>query len=129
MTKHTNEEPTTDAPTTDETVGLDLEDNEFVEELTDETDTLEEDEPGLEPKVPPFKYGFAVLVNENSEVFIEKDLSLFSIPVERAASLIEIRRYTSEILMDLQAQASAEYASIRIQAAQREQQEEEAPQS
>jgi len=68
------------------------------------------------PELPTFKYGFAVLVNEEGTVYIEKNLSLFSIPVEREATLIEIRRYVSEILMDLQAQASAEYTSLRIQA-------------
>jgi len=70
------------------------------------------------PELPAFKYGFAVLVNDEGTVYIEKNLSLFSIPVEREATLIEIRRYVSEILMDLQAQASAEYTSLRIQADQ-----------
>jgi len=77
------------------------------------------------PEIPPFKYGFAVLVNDEGAVYIEKNLSLFSIPVEREASLIEIRRYTSEILMDLQAQAAAEYSAMRLQAVQ----EASAPQS
>jgi hypothetical protein len=68
------------------------------------------------PEMPKFKYGFAILVSEDGGVYIEKDLSLFSIPVERESTLIEIRRYTSEILMDLQAQAAAEYTSLRIHA-------------
>ena len=68
------------------------------------------------PEAPMFKHGFVVLVNAEGTVYIEKDLSKFSIPVERESSLIEIRRYVSEILMDLQAQASAEYTSLRLQA-------------
>jgi hypothetical protein len=99
----TTEEPTTEMPSEDV--------------LATEQEVTE---PVPEPEVPPFKYGFAVLVNEGGEVFIEKDLSLFSIPVERPASLIEIRRYVSEILMDLQAQASAEYTAIRVQKVQQE---------
>jgi hypothetical protein len=69
-----------------------------------------------EPEAPLFNYGFVVLVNNEGTVFIEKDLSRFSIPVSREASLIEIRRYVSEILMDLQAQASAEYTFLKLQA-------------
>jgi hypothetical protein len=61
-----------------------------------------------------FKAGFAVFINEDGAVFIEKDLRQFNIPVDRDATLLEIRRYTSEILMDLQAQAAAEYTSLRI---------------
>lgn len=64
--------------------------------------------------LPKIKYGFAVLVDEDGNVFIEKNPAIFSVPVEREASLIEVRRYTSEILMDLQAQASAEYSALRI---------------
>ena len=63
---------------------------------------------------PKIKYGFAVLISEDGNVFIEKAPSVFTLPVEREATLIEVRRYTSEILMDLQAQAAAEYAAIRI---------------
>jgi hypothetical protein len=68
----------------------------------------------VDPNMPKIKYGFAVLVDDEGNVFIEKNPSVFTLPVEREATLIEVRRYTSEILMDLQAQASAEYAAIRI---------------
>jgi hypothetical protein len=68
------------------------------------------------PEAPKFRSGFVVLIAEDGGVFIEKDLAQFSIPVEREASLLEIRRYTSEILMDLQAQAAAEYTTLRINA-------------
>ena len=69
------------------------------------------------PETPQFKFGFVVLVDQEGGVFIEKNAaSLLSIPIERESSLIEVRRYTSEILMDLQAQASAEYTTLRIKA-------------
>jgi hypothetical protein len=65
---------------------------------------------------PKLTAGFAVLIDEGGNVFIEKNPSIFTVPVEREATLIEVRRYTSEILMDLQAQAAAEYSAIRIAA-------------
>lgn len=68
------------------------------------------------PAVPNFKFGFVVLVSEGGDIFVEKDAAAFSIPVEREASLLEIRRYTSELLMDLQAQSAAEYTTLRLQA-------------
>ena len=72
------------------------------------------EEKELDPNLPKIKYGFAVLIAEDGNVFIEKSPSVFTLPVEREATLIEVRRYTSEILMDLQAQAAAEYSAIRI---------------
>ena len=68
----------------------------------------------VDPNMPKIKYGFAVLIAEDGNVFIEKNPSVFTLPVEREATLIEVRRYTSEILMDLQAQAATEYSAIRI---------------
>lgn len=70
--------------------------------------------PETTPEAPKISFGFAILVDENSNVYIERDTQVFSIPVEREASLIEVRRYISEILMDLQAQAAAEYTAIRL---------------
>jgi hypothetical protein len=81
--------------------------------MTDETTTPDTATPNS-PEAPKIAYGFAVLVDESGNVFIEKNPSVFSIQVEREASLIEVRRYASEILMDLQAQAAAEYSAIRI---------------
>jgi hypothetical protein len=69
------------------------------------------------PAAPKFKFGFVILVSEDGNVFVEKDPALLAIEVERAASLLEIRRYTSEILMDLQAQSAAEYVTLRLAAA------------
>jgi hypothetical protein len=73
-------------------------------------------DPSALPEGVKFKAGFAVLIGEDGAVFIEKDLAQFNVPVDRESTLLEIRRYTSEILMDLQAQAAAEYTSLRIAA-------------
>jgi len=85
------------------------------EETTDHTHDAPTPDASV-PEAPKFRSGFVILISEDGGVFIEKDLAQFSIPVEREASLLEIRRYTSEILMDLQAQASAEYTTLRINA-------------
>jgi hypothetical protein len=52
-------------------------------------------------------------------MFVERNPQVFSIPVDREATLVEVRRLCSEILMDLQAQAAAEYTVLRMQAADR----------
>jgi hypothetical protein len=85
--------------------------------MTEETTTPTPDVTEA-PDMPKFKYGFAVLVTEDDNVFIEKNPAVFAIPVERESTLVEVRRYASEILMDLQAQAAAEYSALRIQALQ-----------
>lgn len=66
---------------------------------------------------PKPKTGFAVLVDADGNMFVERNTQVFSVPVEREATLVEVRRLCSEILMDLQAQASAEYTVLRMQAA------------
>ena len=66
----------------------------------------------LGPKIPTA--GFAILIDDEGSVYIERSPKVLSIPVEREATLIEIRRYLSEILMDLQAQAAAEYTVLRL---------------
>jgi hypothetical protein len=60
------------------------------------------------------KTGFAVLVNENGDMFVERNPEIFSIDLDREASLVEVRRFCSEIVSDLQAQAAAEYTVLRI---------------
>ena len=65
---------------------------------------------------PKPKTGFAVLVDQDGNMFVERNPQVFSIPVEREATLVEVRRLCSEILMDLQAQAAAEYTVLRMQA-------------
>ena len=66
------------------------------------------------PEAPKVAFGFAVLVTEDGQVFVEREKRIFAFEVEREATLIEVRRYTSEILMDLQAQAAAEYVALRL---------------
>lgn len=87
--------------------------------MSDDTTTPDTTTPAPDasaPETPSFKYGFAVLVDGDGGVYIEKNPAVFSLPVEREATLIEVRRYASEVLMDLQAQAAAEYSAIRIAA-------------
>lgn len=66
------------------------------------------------PSTPKIKTAFAVLVTEDGNIFVERNPSAFSMPVERESTLIEVRRCASEVLMDLQAQAAAEYTMIRL---------------
>lgn len=66
------------------------------------------------PEAPKINFGFAVLVDENGNVFVERTKAAFALPVERDATLLEVRRYASEILMDLQAQSAAEYVTLRL---------------
>ena len=69
-----------------------------------------------EQELPKIRAAFAVLIDEDNNVYIERNLKALALPVEREATLIEVRRYLSEILMDLQAQAAAEYTSVRLNA-------------
>jgi hypothetical protein len=66
------------------------------------------------PEAPKITFGFAVLVDEEGNVFVERTKEAFALSVERDASLLEVRRYTSEVLMDLQAQSAAEYVTLRL---------------
>lgn len=79
---------------------------------TAETTTPTEDSPKL-------RTGFAVLVGEDGSVYVERNTQAISLPLEREATLIEVRRYCSEILMDIQAQSAAEYTVIRLAQAQK----------
>jgi hypothetical protein len=65
------------------------------------------------PAQPKIMYGFAVLITEDGNVYVERKTNVFSLEVEREATLLEVRRYASEILMDLQAQSAAEYVVLR----------------
>jgi hypothetical protein len=66
------------------------------------------------PTMPELAFGFAVVVDKSGNVFVERNTSVLSIPVEREATLLEVRRYVSEILIDLQAQSAAEYVAIKL---------------
>ena len=66
------------------------------------------------PETPKITFGFAVLVDEDGNVFVERTKEALALPVERDATLLEVRRYASELLMDLQAQSAAEYVALRL---------------
>ena len=66
------------------------------------------------PEAPTINFGFAVLVDEDGNVFVERNKEAFALPVNRDATLLEVRRYASEVLMDLQAQSAAEYVTLRL---------------
>jgi len=80
--------------------------------MSEETTTHEHDE--TTPAVPELAFGFAVVVDKGGNVFVERNTSVLAIPVEREATLLEVRRYVSEILIDLQAQSAAEYVAIKL---------------
>jgi len=58
---------------------------------------------------PDILTAFVIAIGTDGGVYLERNTDAVKIPVKREATLIEIRRYLSEILMDLQAQAAAEY--------------------
>jgi len=78
--------------------------------MSDET-TVETTAPEVtvEAEAPKLATAFVIAIGENGGVYLERNLDALKIPVEREVTLIEVRRYISEILMDLQAQAAAEY--------------------
>jgi hypothetical protein len=80
--------------------------------MSEETTTHTHDE--ATSAVPELAFGFAVVVDKSGNVFVERNTSVLSIPVEREATLLEVRRYVSEILIDLQAQSAAEYVAIKL---------------
>ena len=66
------------------------------------------------PDAPKLATGFAVLIDTKGNVYIERNLSAINLELEREATLVEVRRYASEILMDIQAQSAAEYVMVRL---------------
>jgi hypothetical protein len=85
--------------------------------VTEET-TVEEAAPEETPvsALPAIKTAFVIAVDADGRVYLEFNPDILRIDVEREASLIEVRRYLSEILMDLQAQAAAEYTITALTA-------------
>jgi len=74
--------------------------------MSEETNPVEESTSDVNPE---FLTAFVVAIADNGAVYLERSPEVLKITVKREATLIEIRRYVSEILMDLQAQAAAEY--------------------
>ena len=64
--------------------------------------------------VPKITAGFGILIDDQGNMFIERDPQVFTIPVERQSTLVEVRRYCSEVLMDLNAQTAAEYTFLKL---------------
>lgn len=91
--------------------------NEAVEAEFDALDETLNPEPEIkESGAPKIATGFAVLIDVEGHVFVERDKNLFSMPIEREITLLEVRRYAAEIIADLQAQAAAEYTVARLEA-------------
>lgn len=76
------------------------------------------DEEVATPEIPKMKTAFVVAVDSEGRVYLERSLEAVKMDVEREASMIEVRRHLSEILMDLQAQAAAEYTLTALMQAQ-----------
>jgi hypothetical protein len=66
------------------------------------------------PSAPKPLTGYAIFVDPEGNVFVERNIGALSVEVQREATMVEVRRTCSEILMDLQAQASAEYTVLRM---------------
>jgi hypothetical protein len=71
-----------------------------------------------EEMLPKMKTAFVIAIADDGRVFLERNTEALKLEVDREATLIEVRRYLSEILMDLQAQAAAEYTIGALMAAQ-----------
>ena len=86
------------------------------------TDTPVEETPE-EPTVevsdlalPKIRTAFVIAIDVDGKVYLEFNPDVLRLEVERETTLIEVRRYLSEILMDLQAQAAAEYTVTALTA-------------
>ncbi len=91
--------------------------NETVEAEYDALGETLNPEPEIkETGAPKIATGFAVLIDVDGHVFVERDRNLFSMPIEREITLLEVRRFAAEIIADLQAQAAAEYTVARLEA-------------
>lgn len=75
---------------------------------------MSEENKAPEQQQVKLKAGFIVLFNEEGNVFIDRSIDLINLEIERPATMLEVRRGVSEVLMDLQAQAAAEYTRIGL---------------
>lgn len=67
----------------------------------------------IQEEAPKALTGFAIFVTKDGGVILERNPAVLSIEVEREATLVDVRRSVSEVLMDLQAQTAAEYTMLR----------------
>lgn len=67
-----------------------------------------------EAQAKEFQTGFGVLIGKDGNIFLEMNKDIFSVTVERDATLREVRRYMAEILSDIQAQSAAEYTLLKL---------------
>lgn len=63
---------------------------------------------------PQIVAAFIVGFDADGNPFIDVSQETMKIETRRQPTMIEIRRYLSEILMDLQAQATSEYTAQRL---------------
>ena len=83
--------------------------------MSEETTTpAAETTPAVDEATPKLRAAFVIAIDQNGNVYVERDTKVINLPVEREASLLEIRRYTSDVYADLQAQAAAEYVAVRL---------------
>jgi len=85
------------------------------------------EETASEEDVPKIVFGFAILVDDKGNLFLERTPRIFNAPVERESTLIEVRRYAADIVMDIQAQASAEYTTTRMKTIKEEEEKDNSP--
>lgn len=112
----TNEDNTEDA--------IVITDAEYGASHTEEV--LDEETPA-KVEDPKIVFGFAILVDDKGNLFLERTPRIFNAPVEREATLIEVRRYAADIVMDIQAQASAEYTTTRMKSIKEEEENGSSP--
>lgn len=67
-------------------------------------------------QLPQLKTGFAIFIDIEGNIYVERDPEALAVQIERPANLLEVRRAASEVLSDLQAQAAAEYVAARLTA-------------
>lgn len=69
---------------------------------------------------PKIQFGIAILVDDKGNMYLERNPRAFNLPVEREATMIEVRRYAADVVMDIQAQAAGEYSLANWKRAQEE---------
>lgn len=79
---------------------------------------MDENSPVEPQEQPKLLTAFLIAIDVDGRVYLERNKEAIALDIEREASMIEVRRHVSEVLMDLQAQAAAEYTLTALMAAQ-----------